>query len=822
MTRSGISHAPRLGGWAFAAAGLLLVLVAGLAPAQPASGRKPSDVAPAQEIEEGLIIKKIEIIGNKRVTDAAIKSKLLTREGDPFRSAKLSKDIKALSESEGYFIHVDVDHVVLPDKKLILRFRVKEMNYVERVRCLGVVNEELEDVLEEVKIEAGRFVNQYEIDLKSRQLEAWYRKKGYQYVQVRARTRPGRAGGTDVIFLVNEGPRVKVDRVVFRGNKSLSDSDLLGQMQTETSGIFSKGIYDRELAEADCIRLQEYYRERGFKDAKVNLVDVLENEDFSRVTLVIRIDEGEPYVVEAIEIEGNHLFTDEELLGGMKQRPGQRYDVLNIVQDVRAIVDRYREQAYLDIRFQDRDGPKQVYRLDGPRLKLVYRLNEGEKIRLGQIRVEGNEITRDKIILRELTLAPGDWVDIREVDRSLARLRALGYFDPAGGVMAPLWKDTGNKNVKDLVLRFREGKTGHLRVAVGVGSDSGLSGLLSVTKENFDIADLPRSFESIFTGGAFSGGGQTLILSVAPGTQISNYQVQFIEPRIFSTPWSLNTSIFAHRRIFDTYETDRTGARLTIGRRLDRDLDLRDLFSSQSTFRWEIVDLKDSTFDVDLTVPPPPLRVPTTMRINSFEQRFVYKAWDDPLLTTRGWEAAVSGQLAGGPFGGSEDFIKTIASAEFGIPIFTTVNRKIHVLGARGQVGWSQEYGDSLFVPLVERFFLGGSETLRGFDFQGVGPRDRNGDVTGGQVMWATSVEYRFPLVQRFLRGLLFWDAGALANRVTGPEWDKVRMSVGFGFRITVPFLGPRPFAIDFGFPIQQEPLDEDRLVSLTIGRVFY
>jgi len=822
MMHAEFTNASGLGGGRVAAALLGLVLLAGLACGQPDSARKRSSVGSAQEIEEGLIIKKIEIIGNKRVTDAAIKAKLLTREGAPFSSAKLSKDIKALSESDGYFIHVDVDHVVLPDKKLILRFRVKEMNYVERVRCLGVVNEELKDVLEEVKIEAGRFVNQYEIDLKSRQLETWYRKKGYQYVQVRARTQPGRSGGTDVVFLVNEGPRVKVDRIVFRGNKSLTDSELLAPMQTETSGIFSKGIYDRELIEADCIRLQEYYRERGFKDAKVNLVDVLENEDFSRVTLVIRIDEGEPYIVEGIEIEGNHLFTDEELLGRMKQRPGQRYDILNIVQDVKALVDRYREQAYLDVRFLDRDGPKQVYRLDGPRVKLVYRISEGEKIRLGQIRLIGNEITRDKVILRELTLAPGDWVDIREVERSIARLRALGYFEPGVGIQGPIWKETGNKNVKDLVLRFREGHTGHLRVAVGVGSDSGLSGLLSVTKENFDIADLPRSFESIFTGGAFSGGGQTLILSVAPGTRISNFQVQFIEPRIFSTPWSLNTSIFAHRRIFETYETDRTGARLTIGRRLDRDLDIRDIFNSQSTLRWEIVDLKDSTSDVDVTVPPPPLRVPTTMRINSFEQRFTYRSWDDPLLTTRGWEAVVSGQLAGGPFGGTENFLKTVATAEFGIPIYTTENRKIHVFGVRGQVGWAQEYGDSLFVPLVERFFIGGSETLRGFNFHGVGPRDRNGDVTGGQVMWATSVEYRFPLVQRFLRGLVFWDSGALANRVSGPEFDLVRMSVGFGFRITVPFLGPRPFAIDFGFPIRSEPLDEDRLVSLTIGRVFY
>jgi outer membrane protein insertion porin family len=94
--------------------------------------------------------------------------------------------------------------------------------------------------------------------------------------------------------------------------------------------------------------------------------------------------------------------------------------------------------------------------------------------------------------------------------------------------------------------------------------------------------------------------------------------------------------------------------------------------------------------------------------------------------------------------------------------------------------------------------------------------------VTGGQAMWATSVEYRFPLFKRVLRGVLFWDSGALAQRITDEEFDKVRMSLGFGFRITIPFLGRRPFAIDFGFPVMKEPEDERRLISFSIGRELF
>ena len=160
---------------------------------------------------------------------------------------------------------MDVDHKVLPDGQLILLFRVKEMNFVERVRCVGVSREKPRDVLAEVRIEPGRFINQNDIDMKVRRLEAWYRRKGYEHVQVKAATHPGRTGGTEVVFSVDEGPKVRVRRIVFRGERTLTDGDLRDRMHTERSGFFGKGDFNREVLEADCVRLQEYYRERGFK-----------------------------------------------------------------------------------------------------------------------------------------------------------------------------------------------------------------------------------------------------------------------------------------------------------------------------------------------------------------------------------------------------------------------------------------------------------------------------------------------------------------------------------------------------------------------------
>ncbi len=799
----------RLPVWFF----LGLTLVSG-AFSVPVSGQ-----APRPEDQEGRIIHEIKIQGNERVSAEAVKAKLLTREGNAFNSSLVSKDIKALTQSDGYFLDVNVKRIVLPDGTLSLLFKVKEKDFVEKVQCFGAFRENAKEVLAEVRLKGLRFVDRSEIRRKARRLEGWYRKKGYHHVMVRTATRPGPRGGTLVYYLVDEGPLVKVERVVFRGNRSLDSSLLLKVMQTEESGFLNTGIYDREVAEADCIHLQEYYRHRGFQDARVDLLDVLWNGDNSAVTLVVGVDEGDPYLVDCIEIEGNRLFTDEELLMGMEQKVGERFDGVNITLDMEAILFRYREQAYLDVQLKE----DLVYRLEAPRIKVVYRISEGEKIRVGQIKVYGNEITQDKVILRTLSLAPGDYLNIQEVQRSINRLRSLGYFEPGRlGVAEPEFRKTASQNVQDMILRFREGRTGRLRMALGVGSDRGLSGIFSFTKENFDIADLPRSLRGFFAGEAFSGGGQTLILQAAPGTRVSNFQARFIEPRVFDTPWIFDSSLYRIRYRYDAYYSDRTGFRVNLGRHLDRDLGIRDVFRVNGALRYEVVDFRNSEDDVDITVPPPALREEGTLRIHSFELTGRYASWDDPLLTTRGFSVDVSVRPAGGFLGGSENFWKASTTFEVGIPVYTTEDRGIHVLGFRGSFGWAEEFGDSDFVPLVERFFVGGTETLRGFDFQGVGSRDRNGDVTGGQAMWATSVEYRFPLYGDSLRGLFFWDAGTVGERLTDPTFRDTRMSVGFGFRIRIPFLGVRPFAIDFGFPIKKERYDDRRLVSFTISQLLF
>ncbi len=793
-----------------------VVLLVALAASMLGAQRLPTG------IEDGAIVDRIDIVGNERVSSATVLAKLSLVPGSKFDGAKLAHDIKLLYRN--YFLDVQVDSAEVGPGRFALVFRVKEKDFIERVTCIGVVEESEKDVLDVVQMRRRQFVDRAEVELKARQLEEWYRRQGYHYVQVGSRTLPGKRGGAAAVFLVDEGPQVSIDRIVFRGERSLDDSELERVMQSDQAGVLTSGLFDREVVEADCVRLQEYYRERGFMDAVVTLLDVVANDDKSSVTVVVHIDEGDAYVVDEIVFEGNELFTDVELRVPLQQKIGERFDGRTVVRDTQVLLRRYKEQAYLGVDLEDTllgaPGPQLVYRLDESKVKLVYRIAEGKRVRIGKIELEGNDITRDKVILRALTFGPGEYVNIVEVERSINRLAGLNYFEAGTGIVGPIWRDTGRPDVKDLILRFKEGATGNLRLAVGVGSDSGITGLFQVTKQNFDIADWPRSLKDVFGGRAFSGGGQTLVLSAQPGTQISQFTIRFSEPYVFDTPWRFDASLFRRRSIFDSFESDRSGFRLGIGRSLDRDLGLTDVFQVNTGYRWEKVRFEDDQDDQDVAVPPPPLRVEQTLRILSLEQSIRYASWDDPLLTTKGFELWTNVQWAGGPFGGNQDFVKSESRGEFGIPVYRSSSGGIHVFGVRGYFGWAEEYGNTDFVPLVERFFLGGQDWLRGFDFQGIGPRDRNGDVTGGQAAWATSVEYRFPLYRNQLRGVLFWDSGTVAERITDDSFDDIRQSLGFGFRITIPALGPTPFAIDFGFPIQKEDFDETRLISFSMAEL--
>jgi outer membrane protein insertion porin family len=347
---------------------------------------------------------------------------------------------------------------------------------------------------------------------------------------------------------------------------------------------------------------------------------------------------------------------------------------------------------------------------------------------------------------------------------------------------------------------------------VGVGSNNGIVGDVTYRKDNFDPYDLPEGFDDLLD--AFTGGGDTLILSVAPGTAV------FAGSGHLRQSARVGFDLLLPRRSVQVLLPARGvarrahGLRTTLGHRFGDDLTL---FGG---LRNEVVEARD----IETTAPQIVYDFEGEQLIASLFLDAKLTRTDDPLDPTDGYILSANGESAG--LWGDVAFNKFEGEGELYFRLGQDAMERYHLLSLRAAAGWMKESGDSTDVPVYERFFVGGSGSLRGFEFRGVGPHE-NGEPVGGKAYWTAAVEYGFPLVgvptpgEPSLRGVAFVDAGSLASDWSDSEITDARVAVGAGIRIVVPFLGPRPVAIDFGIPVLKADGDETRLVSFSFGSNF-
>ena len=436
------------------------------------------------------------------------------------------------------------------------------------------------------------------------------------------------------------------------------------------------------------------------------------------------------------------------------------------------------------------------------------------------------------MILREFTVYPGQPIDRTELDKSVQRLLALGYFEPQSLRGSQIKDRPGGGNVVDFELAIEEARTGSLRFAAGIGSESGVIGQVSIVKRNFDIADLPSSVGDVLEGEAFTGAGQALFLELAPGTRFSRYLLGFREPYLFDTNNSFGIDFYQRTRIRRRYDEQHTGVEPTLGRRFEsfnRELGV------ELGYRFELVEIddiddrfRDADGDGDKDAGETEIRIPQII-LDSEGRSYVsalrfgvnWKRVDSPLFPSDGFEAGASYEYFGNVLGGDVDMSRVIGQFSRYIPVYEDVQERFHVVAVRSTVGWSQENGDSSDVPIFERFFAGGTSTLRGLEFRSVGPQEFD-EPTGGKFEVLLGTEYRFPLYERIFYGAFFLDSGEVSTEFEDFRLDEYRLSGGFGIRFILPFLGPTPFVIDFGFPILKEPGDDQQVVSFTLGSLPY
>src|SRR5438067_2827987 len=558
-----------------------------------------------------------------------------------------------------------------------------------------------------------------------------YQAHGFNDVDVTVHVEPIDAvrGTSRAVYTVNEGIKGSVTSVRFEGHTHFADRVLRKQMKTRQKTLFSfvdkSGRLDETQLQDDLQKIREFYQNHGYVDVAVR--DVRKGRTSSgALQIVIAIDEGAQYHVGKLSFVGYRATTEGKLRGVVKMKEGAIYSAKGIKDDAKAMADAYGSGGYVDLTIIPESSPAH-----GGLIDITYRIDEGQRSYVERINVIGNTRTKDKVIRREVLIAPGDIFNTVRVETSKKRLENLGYCSKVETFPV----DTGVEGRKNLDIQVEEKRTGSLNFGAGFSTVDNLIGFIELTQGNFDITNWP----------SLTGGGQKFRIRLQGGLQRKDAEVALTEPWFMDRPISVSFSSFYHEANYlsSLYDQRNYGFSLDVRKGI-----LPYLYGTLG-YRLESVD----TFNVVVTASDQLLAETGPSTKSVFTASLVFDRRDNPFLTRHGERITYTWWVAGP--GGTEQIygFDVEASKYWHLPWDT-------ILLVNAEVAGVDKWGDQTkLVKIYDRLFLGGSNNLRGFEFRDVGPKDPHGEPLGGQSMARATSEWTFPIVEK-ARGASFYDTG--------------------------------------------------------------
>ncbi|MFM1824397.1 MAG: hypothetical protein RI967_2663 [Planctomycetota bacterium] len=774
-------------------------------------------------------IARVVIKGLERVSEREVLNNIRVAAGQPFEPRAIRDDVSILYRL-GQFGTVEATALVLPDGSVELTYTVAEQPIIRDLQIVGNKLVSDQELRKSIPLYAGGPRDDFLLEQAVGRIKELYRKRGNYLAEVTVDETRLRDTGILILRIV-EGPRVKVKEIEFVGNASF-DADLLAaEVSTRTSvPLFYKGELDEERLVDDVAKLDKFYRDRGFVDVRIDRrVEV--SADSKEAKVVFVVSEGRRYrlrsvVVEGVGAEGPRplaVFDERQIQDLLAIHKGDVYSRTKIDRSIAAVREAYLLLGHAEVFVGDRT----VRVGEEPEVDLVLSIRENTRTVTGLVGIQGNFLTKDKVIRRLLRIQPGRVLDARQLEEGKRRIQQSQLF---GDVRITVQRpdpteqdalDTGatvdeaiaaertalvRTEVRDILAEIKERNTGNVAFGVGLGTDSGIFGEFSVTQRNFDIADTPETFDELLAGRAFRGAGQSFALSIAPGNEVTNFSLDITEPHLLETDLALRVAPFYRIRLFQGFDELRGSIPISLTRRLG------DFWSIgvNTAATWVELD----SFDGDAPIEVFESRGPTTMAsVGAFVRR---NDADRQFRPTRGsaFEFSVNQTF---PFENFDPYTTLRA----GYTQYFTLAEDF--LGRRSTLRFSTDLGYILGddVPTFDRFYLGG-RTFRGFEFRSVSPKSRGAvdpaqssadEPIGGDWLFFAGLQYEQPLVQNSFSGVVFVDSGTVTEDV---GFDQYRVAVGFGIRLYLPQFGPAPLAFDFAIPILKEDTDETEVFSFS------
>jgi len=758
----------------------------------------------AQSAYEGMRVAEIAVEGLQKVPEARVRALIKTKVGGAFQESIIQQDAQRIAKLEWfYYPTVRIEEVAPGAVKVT--FELIERQVITKIVITGNKYIWTDDVRRHIEIKEKQYLDLFTLRESVRVLDEYYKSKGLAFSEI-AVVHEETDEGVVVTLTIVEGPVVLVQTVLFEGNTAFDDRDLSKLMVAKPHFfIIVPGVYDTRTLDEDRIRLESFYRSKGYLDARVSM-DTTFNDDKTRATVTVYVEEGPSWRLGEIRFVGNELFTDSVLRDAIRMKVGDVADSQAIDQDVRNVLDKYGDEGYVKARVV----PKRIFPLEGTTLVLEHQVTEGARYTVDTIGTRGNVKTKDEVIRRELTFFPGEPANRFEIEDSVKRLQRTGYFESVAVNPAPGRTPNSLKYIIDVT----EARTAHLVFSTGLSSNQGIIGGISFEQRNFDLFDVPTSFDDFFSGTSFVGAGQVFSMEFQPGTEFTRYRINFQEPYFLGEPISFSSTVFAFARGRESYDEKRLGGSVSFGIRPQRRMTL------ESTLRGESIEITN----VSYIAPADVFAVEGENWITSLKFSVAFdtterESFARHLLQYSGYSVGASYEYAPEFLGSDFEFHKVILTGK-GYWSPWEVKYGKHILGTLIRIGGMTEGGGSDDVPIFERFFAGGNNSIRGFDFRGVGPHVM-GTPIGGEVLLVANTEYSFPIFDENIRGALFLDTGAVYPGVDAVDLSELRISAGLGLRIFIPGMGPYPVGLDWAWPLSKQDEDETEIFGFNVGTSF-
>ena len=738
----------------------------------------------AQEGSPRKLIKYVDVRNNKTVSSAKVLSKLKTKRGEEFLEKVVNEDVKRLYLM-GFFSDVSVSIEEAGSDEVGVVFVVTEKPPLTMIKFTGnrIYREKKFSTL--VKSKLNEFCDERSLKRDAEAIEDLYKRAGYPWVKVSYRIDVNEeTNAATVVFVIDEGARAVVRRITILGNTAFSDKRLTKVIKSRPSGFFRSGVYKQDVIEDDIERLKHFYKQEGFLDADASYETITKgNKRKKWLELAIRIDEGRKYITGDVKMVSNAVFSEEELKSVLKMRPGDTFTESALHQDVASVQEHYFDKGYIMAKVK----PDTVLNLETDRVDITYTISEGEICYVNKIDIKGNTKTKDVVVRREMRIYPGEKYDGGKLKRSKERLYNLGFFEDITFDV----EDTAVPNKKDMVVEVKESKTGEFSFGGGFSSIDKLIGFVEIEQRNFDLFNFPT----------FTGDGQDLKLRAEFGSVRKNYLLSWTEPWIFDHPLSFGFDLYASERNRSgstgyAYDEVRQGGALRFGK------EFSDYLRGDLVYRLENVDISDLSIDASQALKDEEGK----KTISSVFLQLTRDTRDNRFNPLKGILVSGSVEVAGGFIEGDRDFAKFFNSNSH----YSTIGP--FVLELKLREGIVSSYGDSDRVPIYERFFAGGTYTIRGYKERDVGPKDISGDAVGGGAMAVANAELTFSIVQN-LKGAFFVDAGSVwstpdSDPEGGTTTRGIKVGLGTGVRIKTPI---GPVKLDLGFPVNADEWQEDK-----------